>query len=191
MSAWHSLNSSKRGLFFLILFLAGCGYHFDTPIAMKSHCTFSVPYIAGDEKGCMTSALIKEITARLPLRYATVGGDLLFTVTLVEREKTNIGYRLAPKKEVDNKEVVVAEEGRLVLTATVVVTEKMSCRSVFGPIEVSQSLTFDFEPDFSNIDDHTLSLGQLEMESLAEEVALSSLQKLLAQKIVDSLLYSW
>lgn len=159
--------------------------------ALGEALLFQCPTSWGDEKGYMTSALIREGSARLPLSYSENCGDCLLKVALIGEERNNIGYRLAPKKEVANKEVVVAEEGRLTLIAQVEVVERRTGRLLFGPLEVRKSLTFDFEPDFSNVREHAFSLGQLEMEPLAEDMARSSLQKLLAQKIVDSLLYCW
>lgn len=172
--------------------LTSCGYHFINREGVECAHTISIPFVKGDEYGYLTSALVQEISSRTPWKYTYAQGDLTLVVCLSDWDSDNIGYRFAPPKNAGGeKKVVVAQEGRITVTASVTLINRHTGQVVCGPLEVSQSLTFDFEPDFTNVKFHQFSLGQLEMRPLAEQAAYSSLDTLLAQKIVDVLHHCW
>lgn len=183
----RTLTSIK---FIILCLLSGCGYHFGQATC-SNYETISIPFALGDEKGYLTSSLVKEINARTPWRYTACDGDLELLVTFKEKDADNIGYQFAPRQTVDNKRVIVAQEARLNAVVCVTLKDRRTGENLFGPIDVDQTITFDFEPDFSNINFHAFSLGQLEMYPLAERVASDSLDNLLAEKIVDTLIFCW
>lgn len=192
----RAFNCTKflSGIFLIgiiLVFLPGCGYRFGQGEIFDNYQTISIPFAGGDDRGYLTSALVKEISSRTPLRYTACNGDLELCVTFLATEAENIGYRFAPKKSGDLTKIIVAEEARLYSTVCVTLYDRRNNTVLFGPQEIGQSITFDFEPDFSNINFHAFSLGQLEMYPLAEEAANTSLDCLLAEKIVDALIFCW
>jgi hypothetical protein len=178
-------------LAFLFFVLPGCGYHFPQKGNFARYHCLSIPFIEGDEKGQLTSSLIREISARIPVKYTHCGGDLELKVILLDKESDYIGYRLAPRKETDNVKVVVPEEGRLMYDVSIALVEVRTGEVLMGPLIIYKTLDFDFEPDFSNVGFHHFSLGQLDMHPQAQEGASSALNQLIAQKIVDILIYCW
>lgn len=98
-----------------------------------------------------------------------------------------IGFKYAPR----NKKILTPEEARLSLAAEVTLVDLATGKTIFGPTIISSTITYDFESDFSNLNFHEFSLGQLEMRPLAKDNAFCPLYKILAQKIVDCLSLSW
>jgi hypothetical protein len=175
----------------LIFFLSSCGYHFsDSPLTGK-FSTFSIPYIAGDQTGVFTNTLVYKMGQTGGLKYCPSGGDFCLKVCLLEPYEENIDYRYARNRDGSLKKIVVPHEARLKIAAEVSVIDGSTGKCVFGPKEIEASLAFDFESDFSRLNFHEFSLGQLEMHTLAEENAFPPLYSLLAQKIVDTLLHCW
>jgi len=62
---------------------------------------------------------------------------------------------------------------------------------ILGPCEITSSITYDLEPDLSNVNFHAFSLGQLQMHNLALDAATPPLYTLLAEKIVDYVDHCW
>jgi len=178
----------KKALFYLLLFtLTSCGYRCGTGALAERYQTIMVPYAKGDKMGMLTKALIEKVCTQSMLTYVNSGGDLQLNVCITSPKSQNIGYRYAPK----NPKVVVANEGRLIQEATVTLVDCKNHCTVLGPFTITTTFDFDFNPDTSTINEHAFSLGQLEMNNLAKDVATPPLYNLLAEKIVDYVNNSW
>lgn len=174
--------SFKRNSLFL-LFLTGCGYHLgpsNQPICIST-C------IEGDRDGFFTKALIHQIETKNNLTFSNGVSDYRLEVCVLPSEDDTIGYKFAPH----NNKILTPEEARLRLAARVSLIDLNTGRKIFGPAIVSSAITYDFESDFTNLNFHAFSLGQLEMRPLAQDDAFCPLYQLLAQKIVDCLSINW
>lgn len=176
-----------RALLLLCLLLSGCGYRF-----ANAPYTISVPYVEGDAKGQFTQILVNKLAKESPFYYSNCG-DLALHVCLMAPVIENVGFRYAPPDDADDEatHILTSTEARLELTAIVRLVDTRNGTLIYGPKSVTSSLSYDFESDFSNVNFHAFALGQLEMNNLAEEVALCPTYGLLAQKIVDVLVADW
>jgi hypothetical protein len=177
----------------IALCLTSCGYRFGRGEVCQRYSTVCVPYVEGDKDGLFTSALIKAFTTSGCLAYGGYGSDLALKVSLLPPEDINIGYEYAPADEATgfSSNVVVANEARLTLVASVLLIDRRTGMTVLGPLKIGRYLDYDFEPDLSTVNFHAFSLGQLEMHNLAEDAAFPALYKLLAEKIVDYVNHGW
>ena len=188
----HRLNGPIILIFFCSLSLTSCGYRFGTGECLGQYRSVCIPYVEGDREGLLTTALIHAVTTSGTLAYRSYGSDLSLRVCLLDPLDTNIGFGYAPPQDEGGKsKIVVSNEARLTLTACVSLIDRCTGECVFGPSEVTTSLTYDFEPDLGNVDEHAFSLGQLEMHNLAHDAALPPLYTRLAQKIVDYVGHCW
>jgi len=171
------------------LTLTSCGYHLGTTEAERA---ISVPYVKGDEFGWLTSAIVRKINNESDLRYSNQASDLELRVCLNPPRDENVGFWYAPKKRGPGfTNIVVSMEGKVTLTATVEVYDAKSCCRLFGPCKITSFLEYDFNSDLTNINQHTFSLGQLEMHNIAKSYAERSLYDDLAEKIVDYVAHAW
>lgn len=126
------------------------------------------------------------------MAYASCGGDLCLRICLLQPEENNIGFRYAPKKKGEGlSNILAATEARLTARAKVSLIERANGRVILGPNVVFSSIDLDFESDFSKVNYHSSSLGQLEMFNQASDNAYQRVNELLAQKIVDYVEGSW
>ncbi len=179
-----------KGFFLLALslFLIACGYHFES--ARPSRYIY-VPYVEGDDKGFLTSALIRVLAEKGNFQLSSCHADLMLKVCLFEPDEVNVGFIYAGDQDSNLKRVISSNEARLTLHAKVTLCDSAGC-CVLGPFDVSSSLSYDFEPDLiSKFPQHYFSLGQLEMHTLAQNAAFPPLYYLLAEKIIDYLDHSW
>lgn len=182
-SVWIALSC-----FFL---LTGCfGYRIGkTPL--NDYSTIAIPLAVGDLHGTFTSEVIRRVKEKSTLGLSLCQSDLLLKLTILGRTEENIDYRFAEEGRRVPKNFIVPVGARLEESATVeLIDVRRGCR-LLGPVTVSAYLTYDFDSDFSKLNFHRFSLGELEMHDIAEEEALNRLHHLLAQKVVDSLLYCW
>lgn len=185
------MNSFLQWLFPVLFLLSSCGYHFGKGEIVERYCTISVPYVEGDDEGCLTDAIVKELAIKSRLVYQRNGGDLVLNVCLFDPCDENIGFIFTRDEEGDPIKVLAANEARLSVVAKVTLLDVCTGDYILGPITIATSVTYDFEPDFTHVNFHAFSLGQLEMHNLAQDVAFRPLFKNLAQKIVDYVSYCW
>lgn len=180
----------------LLLCLTSCGYHFGRGDLIERYRTVCIPYVEGDDQGYLTTALIRAMTTNGALGYRSCNSDLVLRVCLLKPVDTNIGFAYAPPKDKEKKnkkknKIIVSNEARLTTTATVRLVDRSTGNCILGPCEITSFITYDFEPDLSNIDFHAFSLGQLERHNLAQDAATPALYTILAEKIVDYVNHSW
>lgn len=175
-----------------VLCLSSCaGYRFGHGDLVAPYRTICIPYVEGDNRGQLTTSLIRTFATHGNLKPSTAGAELALEVCLMEPEDENIGFGIAPPQDGDDTKILVSNEARLTVTALVTLIDRASGCRLLGPMEVSAWLDFDFEPDLGNVNEHAFSLGQLEMHPLARDGALPALYDRLAQRIADSVLHSW
>jgi len=172
----------------LLSFLSSCGYHFTQGEQALGSRSVYVPYVEGDESGFLTNALIYALSKQVRVCHDNGTPDVVVKVCLKPSLDTNIGFRYATG---DERKVVTSDEARITLIAEVKVIDCSTGALLKGCQTVIASIDYDFESDFSIFGEDTFSLGQLKMYSQARQTSQQSLFKLLAEKIVDSLLYCW
>ncbi|MCC5832127.1 MAG: lipopolysaccharide-assembly family protein [Chlamydiales bacterium] len=177
----------------LSLMLPSCGYRVGRGELIERYSSVCIPYVEGDDEGLLTTALIRATTKSGTLAYRSYGSDLMLKVCLLPPLDTNIGFSYAPDDTEDDNfsDIVVSNEARLTMMATFTLVDRRTGICILGPCEITSSLTYDFEPDLSNVNFHAFSLGQLEMHALALDAATPSLYRILAEKIVDHVNHCW
>ena len=184
--------SYATGLIMCTLLLSGCSYRWGEGNLVQAYETIQIPYVENDTQGQFTSALIKAFSIKSRLRYCNGGADLTVRVCLQAPQEEMIRFALAPREpEEDNTKIVVSNEARIRMRAVVTLIDTQKGCRLLGPFEVEAFLDFDFEPDLSNVEAQSFALGQLEMHPLAQDTAYRPLYTLLAEKIVDYVIYSW
>ena len=160
---------------------------------IQSYSTVCIPYVEGDRDGLFTAALIRKITTSGCLTYRSSGADLVLRVSLLLPDDVNIGFIYAPPDKGDDEasNIVVSNEARVSLNASVTLIDRATCDPILGPVVMGSFLDYDFAPDLTDVNFHAFSLGQLEMHTLAQEAALPSLYDLMAAKIVSYLCNYW
>jgi len=145
----------------LLLFLTSCGYRFGRGELIESYHSVCIPYVEGDNQGYLTTALIRSMTTRGALAYRSYDSDLVLRVCLFEPTDTNIGFAYAPEDDGSISNIVVSNEARLTMTAAIRLIDRCTGSCVLGPCEITSSITYDFEPDLTNVNSHAFSLGQI------------------------------
>ncbi len=183
------LGATRKACLTLILLflLTSCGYRWGRGELIEHYSSVCIPYVDGDEEGVMTAALIRAMTTSGALAYRSRGADLQLLVCLLPPEDENIGFVYAP----DDQDIVVSNEARLTLSSSVRLVDRRTGCLILGPLEITSSLTYDFEPDLTNVNENAFSLGQLEMNNPAQRAAFPSLYTLLSEKIVDYVNHCW
>ncbi len=179
----------------MCFFFSSCGYHFTTTAGLP----VSVPLIATDEAGTLTSAIIRELNESRPLTYGGVDAPYELVVKITKNQKEDIGYQYqtyGSSNQIQNKLSVV--EGRGIIKTEVLVRSKNSGDTLFGPIEVESKLDYDYSDNKSFTDLAfvapngqvetylNLSLGQLDSQEDASIIAQERLYRELAKKIVKT-----
>lgn len=193
MNLLRNRFNTKHLLLLFLFFLPSCGYRFGRGELIQSYSTVCIPYVAGDRDGIFTAALIRKITSSGCLAYRSTGADLVLQVSLLIPEDINIGFIYAPADKGDDfySNIVVSNEARVTLNASVTLLDRATGACVLGPVVMGSFLDYDFAPDLTDVNYHAFSLGQLEMHTLAQEAALPSLYNLMADKIVSYLCNCW
>jgi hypothetical protein len=170
-----------------------CGYRLGNGAIAERYSTISVPYVEGDFEGDFTAILTQKIVTQGKLAYRPYGADLVLKASLLSPRDTTIEFRYAPPDKQDDrkKNIVVSNAARMALAAQIALIDQATGETILGPITLCRSIDYDYEPDLGKVNFHHFSLGQLEMQNLAQEAALPSLYVLLAETIADFVNNSW
>ena len=167
-----------------------CGYRFSSS-SLNKYESISIPLAKNDLHGTFTTALAQKIKEKSTIKLSLCHSDLHLRIELSEWSEENVDYRYAEKENKPLSRFVVPVGARLQRTAIIELLDiSQGCR-LLGPYTVTSYLTYDFQSDFVRREVHAFSLSQLEMHEIAQEEALKRLDQLLAEKVVDSLLYCW
>ena len=176
---------------FIFLALASCNYQRGSGALEIHYSSLSIPYVLGDDSGELTAELAKQLTASTTLSYVNEGGDLVLSVALVEVDQEPIGFRYDHNDEGQPTLRVVADEQRLKAVAEVSLTETATGKVLFGPSRVSAYVDYDLDPDQTQSSQLTLSMGQLDSASAAQDTARRPLYHALAQNILVHITQVW
>jgi outer membrane lipopolysaccharide assembly protein LptE/RlpB len=171
-----------------LFFLSACGYHFGRGGLLQNNSTIYVPFINGDNQGFLTNNVIQALAKKGGIVPDEAACDLILKIDLLPPDDKMIGFAYATNAKGEVRKIIVSQEGRLAIAATVTLCDALSSQAVIAPFTVTASIDYDFEPDLTRVGFHDFSLGQLEMHGLAKDAAFTPLYKLLAEKIVETLL---
>lgn len=171
--------------------LVSCQYQFGYGDLSQRYSTITVPYIEGDQKGELTTEVIKQLSLSGALRYVNCGGDLTLKIKLIEFRDENIGFRYDRKKSGKLKKSIIPTETRISALAEVLVIEAGTGKTIQGPINISASVDFDHSYYSSQHGINIFSLGQLSDIDAAYDAVMHPLNQCLAEKIVDYIINSW
>lgn len=177
--------------FCLLLLVSSCGYHSGHGGILGKYQTISIPYIAGDWDGSLTSALIQRMTQSGNLTYRTHGGALTLLVAVIDFDDEHIGYRYDLSKTGKIKSRVIPDETRLDVLVEVSVVEACSGTVLMGPVRIAACVDFDHDYYSSRNGINVFSLGQLTDYDEASDAALQPLSRQLAKKVVDYVNDNW
>lgn len=186
----------------LLSLLTACGYRWQPEYPHAIRPSVTIPFIAGDEEGLLTTEIVSALSASGLVDVVSFGGDYQLNISILNSSTENIGYRVDPQK-VDGKirKNLLASEGRRTMTieATLCKGDQIS----YGPYLIAADAEYDYV-DGDSIQDLTFvnpagtlvtvlpfSLGQLEPVESAQAAACKPLFNHLAQKIVDAISSEW
>ena len=179
-------------LFCSSLALTGCRYHFGHGDLTKNYQTITVPYIEGDFDGDFTEKLVHQLGTSNGFIHKLSGGELTLLVKLIEYKSNDIGYRYDTEDITGVLEdKLVPAETRIKALAEVSLIENTTEKKIIDSKLVMANIDFDHDY-YSNIGGlNSFSLGQVNDIETAEEIAKRSLNKILAEKIVDNIVNYW
>lgn len=175
----------------LVYLLSGCQYQFGRGELSERYTTISVPYIEGDQRGELTTEVIKKLSTSGAFRYISQGGDLVLKVKLIEFREENIDFRYDRKKTGKLKKSIIPTETRLNAIAEVLLIEGGTNQVVRGPTRVVASAEFGHTYYATRDEINIFSLGQLNDIDAAREAVMYPLNRHLAERIVDYIINSW
>jgi hypothetical protein len=192
-----------RFLVYLFL-LSGCGYRWHPDFPTVSKPTITIPYVAGDGDGTLTSEIIRAVTSSGMAEVRHGQGDYRMQIAIVDSQSQTVGYRRDRQKVTGEiKKNIVSSEGRNTLTIEAALYEGSSDRIAYGPYRITAEADYDYI-DGDSLQDLTFvtasgvpttvlafSLGQLESVEAAREAANHPLNEKLSQKIVDVIFSEW
>lgn len=171
--------------------VAGCHYQFGRGELSQRYGTISVPYIKGDQKGELTTDIIKRLETSGAFRYVSNGGDLVLKVELVEFREENLEFRYDRKKMGELKKSIIPAETRVSALAEVLLIEGGTGQIIRGPTRITASTEFDHTYYATRDKINIFSLGQLNDFDAARDAVMHPLNRNLAEKIVDYIINSW
>lgn len=191
----NAKTSSKSGWGLLLLLasflFSGCQYQFGRGELSNCYQTISVPYAKGDQNGDLTTDIIRRLGTSGSFRYVSTGGDLVLKVEIIEYGEENIEFRYDRKRTGQLKKSIIPTETRVKAFAEVLLVEGQTGRVVRGPARVSACAEFDHTYYATRREVNIFSLGQLNDFDGARDTVIHSINRNLADKIVDYVINSW
>lgn len=179
-------------LFLLLLCLfSGCGYRVEENFSESTAPQYvNIPYIEGDLDGKLTAALIKELSTSGKYLYSPSGESILI-VRIDDYYDENIGFRYDRSKKGKLKHFIIPTETRSYMLVEVEL--RSACTECLEREPVKIMASIDYDHDYYTIRHgvNIFSLGQLTDVDSAEEAAIVPLEKKMAEKIVDYVVYGW
>jgi hypothetical protein len=190
-----ALLASKCILYLLILTgwcsLTSCQYQFGQGELSQRYTTISVPYAEGDQKGELTTEVIKQLSSSGAFRYVNQGGDLTLKIKFIELSDENIDFRYDRKKTGELKRSIIPTETRFTVFVEVLLIESGTGQIIRGPTSITASTDFDHTYYTTRDEINIFSLGQLTDIDTARDAAMHPLNRHLAKRIVDYVMNSW
>jgi len=182
-----SLQMNKSSILLILLgFLAaGCNYQFGRGDLTQRYSTISVPYVEGDQRGDLTSEVIKKVGTSGSFRYVSCGGDLTLKIKLLDFREENINFRYDRKRTGRLKHQIIPTQTRSYAIAEIQLVEGATGKTILGPAEITASAEFDHTYYSTWHKVNIFSLGQLNDIDEARDAVMQPLNRHLAEKIVD------
>lgn len=175
----------------LLILCVGCGYRLEENYTEDSGPErIAIPYVEGDVDGKLTAFLIKEISSSGRYLYDPHAAIQL-RVEIVDYYDENIGFRYDRSRKGKLKDYIIPVETRAYM---LVQAELQSCACPEfsrNPVRIMASMDYDHDYYTIRHGVNIFSLGQLTDVDSAEEAALVPLEKKMAEKIVDYVIYGW
>lgn len=179
------------------LFIASsCGYHIQQT---KEPLTVTVPYISGDKDGRLTQYLISSLSETGVFRYQNQDARYEIVGKIISRGSSTLGYEYR-KKNNDSQiqRRLVPDEGRTTIAVEIELKDKLTKKTVLGPVTYEASSDYDFvnSESFSEVafflnqqltTSLDYSLGQLDSKEGASLSSVDPCFRSLAQKVAVSL----
>ena len=176
----------------LALICQSCGYQSAVNHnALSGYSSITVPYVEGDEEGDITAQLVQALAEEGPWKYHALDAELSLKVKILEIKREDVGYDRFYNENGEIERWMVPNERRLSVRAQVVVIEEATQKNILGPMELSESVKLDFNPEYSETNLVRFSLAQYDFVENAERTAHRPLNQRLAKIIVNSLINSW
>lgn len=200
----YRTSISSLVIFFVCVFLAGCGYRWQSEGFLDLPPTISVPYVLGDADGSLTAEIIRAITISGVGEVRQWKSQYRLEVAIAAAEGQTVGYR-RDRQQIsgESQKNLVASERRKAMTVQASLYESESGKLAYGPFRIESYVDFDYV-DGDSIQDLVFigpngmrqvvlpfSLGQLESSEAAEEAAMRPLNAQIAKKIVDAIFSAW
>lgn len=179
------------GLLFVILCLVSCGYRLGHGELSERYSTISVPYVEGDLEGKLTAQVIEQLGTSGVFTYKKEGADLTLKAKILDYHDENIGFQYARDNQGNRVDKVLPNEGRIRALVEVTLMENTSGKVLMGPKRLAAMVDYDFDPDLSQNNVTSFSLGQFNAVDAAKDVAMQPLGKSLAESIIDYVTNSW
>lgn len=173
------------------LLLTGCHYQFGRGELSLQYGTISVPYVKGDQKGELTTDIIKRLGTSGAFHYVSHGGDLTLKVEVIEFREENLEFRYDRKKTGELKNSIIPTETRVTITAEILLIESGTGQTIRGPVRISASAEFDHTYYATRNEINIFSLSQLNDFDAARDAVMHPINRNLAEKIVDYVINSW
>lgn len=176
---------------FTLLALCSCGYHLEENFpADEAPLYVNVPYIEGDFDGKLTAAVIKELSSSGKYLYSP-SGEMQLIVKIDDYYDENIGFRYDRSRKGRLKDYIIPTETRSFMMVEVELRCAFSEVAVREPVKILASMDYDHDYYTIRHGVNIFSLGQLTDVDSAEEAALVPLERKMAEKIVDYVVYGW
>ena len=173
------------GLCVLCTWLAGCGYQFGQGALSRRYTTLSVPYAEGDEDGCLTTEVVRELSRTGAFRYVSTGGDLILRIKLIRQCDANVDFRYDRNNKGKRRKSIIPTATRLTATAEISLIDAATGKTITGPTRILANTEFDHTYYATRDEVNVFSLGQLTDIDAAREAAQHPLDRSLAEKIAD------
>lgn len=196
------MKKLKSFLLSSLFLLGSCGYRWEPNYPQATRPSISIPFIAGDEEGTLTTEITHSLASSGIADVVSKGGDYRLQINIVNSGIDITGFRIDPQKiRGEVKHNLLACEGRktLKIEASLYRGEELA----YGPYKIYAAADYDYV-DGDSIQDLTFvnpagetvivlpfSLGQLESSEAAQEAATRPLYARVAQKIVDAISSEW
>jgi hypothetical protein len=171
--------------------MSSCGYQYGHGPLLEKYSSMSIPYIGGDKEGRMTAELVRQLSSSGSFTYKNTDAELKLHVKVLDSHEEHVGYQFARDTNNQVLDAIVPTEGRLRHLVEVSVEEVSSGKILLGPKRISADVDFDFDPDLSQENVTSFSLGQFSAVDSARDVAERPLGKEVAKKIVSYVNNSW
>jgi hypothetical protein len=184
-----------------LLFLLGCGYHFEGSQPQEEVVSVSIPYIKGDREGLLGAELVKALSASGLFDYDQSSAEFTLQVAIIADGDDRIGFRFDRDATTGKlRDNIIGTENRRSVSAQVTVINAHTQEVVLATQVVSAIADYDYV-DSNSIRDLTFiepngtpqkvldfSLGQLDSVEGGHDDSSFLIYRLLAQKIVEGLL---